>query len=297
MTITINNLNAIQVVDIGKDIFEQNYVLEQYDNWESIFHSIKIENFEQLEWLFRQHKKLYQEYAFIFRGQKNCHWVPISSLERLCKDYGLCLGDAIEQHYENFQSLARGKIAEQFLLKKSQMLEDIHELWAVGQHLGLKTPLLDWTHSLFVALYFAFEDKDNKDNQKNEIEYRSLYCLNSGYLDVGEMYVGEVVEPVSDPYGRLTAQQGLFLTPRAIFNIRNHFKTLAKEEKIKIARKYLISNQLRSEIMDYLAYIGLKKETVYPDIAGVVMKCNDDLVDLLEQRSLSKNKRQQKETL
>lgn len=270
------NLDEIKVVNTEKSIFEQDYILEKYNNYESIFQSIKIENFQQLQRLIEQYKKMHKENNFIFRGQRNCHWKPLSSLER-----EININDYITKwHLENFRKLARGRIKEQFLLQNYYETEGIRELWSVGQHMGLKTPLLDWTYSLFVALYFAFEDKQ----QDNNSPYRSLYCLDTSIINIGSNYVNEVFEPISDPYGRLTAQQGLFITHRAIPKIRNILnKKNDQILNIKIARKYFISENLRQEIIDYLDFLGIKTGTIYPDLEGVIKKANDDLCLFLKQ--------------
>ncbi|WP_066421457.1 FRG domain-containing protein [Gallibacterium salpingitidis] len=275
---TVINLDEINVVNTEKGLLEQDYILEKYDEgYNSIFQSIKIETYEQLEWLISEHKKVYKKKFFIFRGQRNCHWIPISSLERMLYP-NIPFEYIAAEHLENFRQRARGKIKEQFLLKKSFEPENIRELWAVGQHMGLKTPLLDWTYSLFVALYFAFEE-ENQDSS-----FCSVYCLNAIHLDFGRMYVGELFEPISDPYGRLTAQQGLFTTHNAIPYITKlvHRNIDNKKFNIDTARKYFIAKELRQEILDHLDFLGITKETIYPDLAGVIMQVNSDLSSTIQ---------------
>ncbi|POY44778.1 hypothetical protein C3007_03415 [Avibacterium gallinarum] len=274
MTGKIKNLDKIKVANINKNIFNQDYIAEAYDDYQSIFQCLKIETWEQLEWLIKETKNQREYGTFIFRGQRDCHWKPISSLEReITSDF-----DTIKnKHLENFRRFARGKINEQFLLQKTEETEYINEIWAVGQHMGLKTPLLDWSKSFFISLFFAFKERNNNS------PYRAVFCLNSDILDRGLNYVSEIFEPISDPYGRLTAQQGLFLTNKAIIYIRDKLNRNinnknSREANIKIARKYFINNKLRDEIIDYLDFIGIKIDTIYPDIQGVIEKVNEMLL-------------------
>jgi len=51
------------------------------------------------------------------------------------------------------------------------------EIWAIGQHHGLPTPLFDWSEDPYIAAYFAFNEKSNK-NQLENTENRVIYALN-----------------------------------------------------------------------------------------------------------------------
>ncbi|MFZ7157039.1 FRG domain-containing protein [Avibacterium avium] len=271
----IKNLDKIKIANINKKILDQDYIAEAYDAYQSIFQCLKIETLKQLEWLIKETKNERKNGNFIFRGQRDCHWKPISSLEReITSNFDTIKND----HLENFRQLARGKINEQFLLQKTEETEYINEIWAVGQHMGLKTPLLDWSKSFFISLFFAFEERNNNS------PYRAVFCLDSDILYKGENYVSEFFEPISDPYGRLTAQQGLFLTNKAIIYAREKLNRKInnknfREINIKAARKYFINNKLRDEIIDYLDFIGIRIDTVYPDIQGVIKKVNRMLLE------------------
>ena len=92
----------------------------------------------------------------------------------------------VHEHYKTFLTSLRGRFNESFDANR-----DKYEIWALGQHYGLATPLLDWTATPWVALYFAFREKrqiiinvnDTKDEMSNKInilsEDRAVYCLNA----------------------------------------------------------------------------------------------------------------------
>ncbi len=77
----------------------------------------------------------------------------------------------VKEHLEQFKLSLRGRIkTEQSLLEKD------NEIWSIGQHYGLATPLLDWTASIAVAQFFCFEKKN-----ANPQEFRSIYFWNAKY--------------------------------------------------------------------------------------------------------------------
>lgn len=55
----------------------------------------------------------------------------------------------------------------------------IFELFSTGQHYRLATPLLDWTKSPYIATYFAFEEKDDRD----ECGHRVVYGINRTIIE------------------------------------------------------------------------------------------------------------------
>lgn len=104
--------------------------------------------------------------ALIYRGQAHSDWKVESTLDRLerrfptKRNYGGGIHDHFtcppvprEIHLRAFKDAVRGKRGQ------NPPEPSKGEWWALAQHHGLATPMLDWTYSSFVALFFAFGNR------------------------------------------------------------------------------------------------------------------------------------------
>lgn len=86
-------------------------------------------------------KTLPSPHDYIFRGQRLSSWKLESSLDRALRNLGQQANSArlAAQHYNEFRLAIRGR--------RGVNPKDLREIeqWALGQHYGLWTPLLDWT--------------------------------------------------------------------------------------------------------------------------------------------------------
>ena len=57
------------------------------------------------------------------------------------------------------------------ILPENANIIDDDEKWAIGQHYGLPTPLLDWTVSPHIAAFIAFRKKCKKNQSENRVVY------------------------------------------------------------------------------------------------------------------------------
>lgn len=111
--------------------------------------------------------------SYIWRGQRRANWPVRSSLDRLFEQLGLLAASPSElerrlaEHLDVFKHAARGRRGP-----NPASLPEEKDWWALGQHFGLATPLLDWTRSPFAAAYFAFEELAS-----DPTEYRVVYGL------------------------------------------------------------------------------------------------------------------------
>lgn len=98
------------------------------------------------------------------------------------------------------------------------------------------------------------------------------------FFYMGENYVSECFVPYADPIGRITAQQGLFITQKGIATLENAMRTEKDHlKKVLCSTKFYIANTLRDEILAYLKHIGIRFETIYPDIQGAILEANERL--------------------
>lgn len=197
--------------------------------------------------------------------------------------------ELLKKHRQAFLYAARGRmdrlglsIAELKHYVKSGTLNENH-LWAFGQHYGLKTLLLDWTTSPFVAAFFAFE---NEKKQNNEKKTNNVYVYGLKYKKLCEESKKEqkydnpfrpvqYFSPMSSEFGRITSQQGIFIFTEDGESIKTWVKKLfdnKTNEKILIEIK--IKRELRDSFLKNLNVMGINHRTIYPDIEGAAKFCN-----------------------
>lgn len=122
--------------------------------------------------------------GYLFRGQKDASWKLESSIFRFRNYQEDYISTNMDSLLENFKIYARGCLNELNSLPDNQ-----DEIWAIGQHYGLYTPLLDWSVSPYIAMYFALSDDGVIPRIENNDEF-SVYFLNAKKLN--QLYYSQI---------------------------------------------------------------------------------------------------------
>jgi hypothetical protein len=224
----------------------------------------------------------------IFRGHRRYDWALMPTLARASQNEVISEELANEQLCR-FKQAIRGRIKDHSLVEDNSNQEN--ELWAVGQHHGLMTPLLDWTYSPYVALFFAFSKADVKEEKDNE--YRSIYILNKTFIADDDLCAEiPVVEPKKDDHGRLVNQAGLFTFSPYESTIENTLANIladddfpdhelqqaSESEQAGILAKYIckvyIKNIDRESCVKHLRQMNVHHASLFPDLIGASEFCN-----------------------
>lgn len=222
---------------------------------------------------------------YIFRGQARQAWHLESTLDRLLSQTGQPASRrARQEHLERFVLAARGRRGS-----NPPRIDDDNEWWALGQHHGLATPLLDWTESPFVALYFAFEDRNDSGSP-----FRVIYALH--YPDVqeksaaisrryrrrgarGRPPITEIVRPRSDENPRLVSQRGLFTRGPDGMTIdawvRGNFP---RRTGGAVLIRFRLPNRDRDQCLRFLNRMNINHLSLFPDLYGASRYCNYDIL-------------------
>lgn len=227
---------------------------------------------------------------FVYRGQENYDWPLESSLDRLRKKYPYRKSFrganpqfftssplSPEQHLNAFKHALRGRRGS-----NPQPLTEDDDYWALGQHHGLATPLLDLTRSPYVALFFAFEhEKIILDDKMSEPDFRGVYALSAESI-MHDKRSSEcdkpvrIISPKSDDNFRLISQEALFakLPENTDLEryIREHFS--GEEHPFAIFYKIKIPSKDRDDCLVALNKMNINYMTLFPDVYGAAMHVN-----------------------
>lgn len=223
--------------------------------------------------------------SYLYRGMPDPSFSLTTSLSRNCGDKAQLL----EKHLlENFIKYAS--------IEEPSINESIWKAMIMGQHHGLPTRLLDWTHSTLVALHFAnteanLADLDARDCVVWRIDVRELNKrLPQSYrkaLDDRKTFIFSVdnlarvtnsieeydaamkgsafvtVEPPSIDQ-RIVNQYSFFtIMPNGISKLEDY---LADTENTV---KYIIDKSLRWDLRDILDQLNMNERMIYPGLDGI----------------------------
>lgn len=225
--------------------------------------------------------RLAQFSKYIWRGHRSEKWELKSTLARtLTEKSENEISEYMKDYLEKFKYSTRGRRGT----NPSTLSDD--EWWALGQHHGLLTPLLDWTTSPFVASFFAFSEE--KDVLK-EGKYRMVYALNKFEIERVRnlkkeyVYMNEIefLKPQTDDNPRLVSQSGLFTKGPIQKNVENYvrenhkaYHTFEDGTQMAVLIKVKINEDLRNDFLVILNRMNINHLTLFPDLEGASLYTN-----------------------
>ncbi|PJK02510.1 hypothetical protein CO615_02515 [Lysobacteraceae bacterium NML75-0749] len=222
-----------------------------------------------------------------FRGQRDSSWQLTTTLDRFSGTLDSRIAGTYDTILNIFIKAIRGKTKS---IKELVNNED--EIWALGQHNGLATPLLDWTSAIFIALFFAFEEK-----KPSSTGLRAIWGLHYFIHERMELFNKDkdkysefkFVDLITDYNSRLLSQSGVFTKQPLNFDVEKWVAEQFYNENERPAMfKIFIPDTERERILKSLFMMDINHSTIYPDLIGASKLCMSQL-EMMSHTSSQKN--------
>jgi hypothetical protein len=154
------------------------------------------------------------------------------------------------------------------------------DFFSLGQHYGLPTPMLDWSHSFYIALFFAFADEI-----PNDVENVAVWAIQKSANEAMDDFNKKIkllpgdtfkpiletkfVEPFTDVNSRLISQSGILLQKPSEVNLEKIISDFCKgNSHSPVLAKITMPSTERENVINNLFAMDINWSTIYPSIDG-----------------------------
>ena len=224
--------------------------------------------------------------SYLYRGMPDSSFKMETSLYRNCKHLQKQLEPAILENFAKYAVIGDPTIAE-----------SVWRQMILGQHYGLPTRLLDWTHSALVGLHFATaEDNMALMEEHDSMVWRidmgeMLSLLPNRYQDIvnrkqSTIFSVDMLLEAADSLTEYDSDMGdhamVIIEPpsinQRIVNQYSFFSIVPMDmpdiekfldEYTNNTIKYIIRADLRWRVRDMLDQLNMSERIVYPGLDGL----------------------------
>lgn len=222
---------------------------------------------EEITWnQFKRRISKVPQFRFIYRGQAN-NWKLRTSFHQKLRY------DLSRYRREDIPLLHKSLSAKTKHLFNLNDAEEAGSFYSLIQHYGYPTPLLDWSHSPYVAAFFAFRKVNPREHETGVVR---LYVF---HRDKWEQDVQKI--PLIDPEypqlsvldfmaienDRLVPQQSIS-TLTNIDDIEAYIKVWNDRNNYVYLEAYDIRASERNTVIKELANMGITAGSLFPGIEG-----------------------------
>ena len=231
---------------------------------------IECENWEEFISFALEKKDAFQ---FSWRGQSDASWELKSSLDReLDKVFDNdepqeIREKAAAEHLKRFKYICKNRISYDQAYE-----DDDDEMWSIAQHYGLKTPLLDWTYSPFVALFFAIH---NHLDENITCAVWGIGPLTTPNKWAAENEITQLtrIHPKQKNNERLLSQNGLLIRLPLGTTVEKWVEAISEFSNKKTTYLYKIRITMKGDdvknCLIMLNRMNINYYTLFPDFEGV----------------------------
>lgn len=152
--------------------------------------------------------------------------------------------------------------------------DELAEILALIRHHGFPSPIMDWSKSPWVALYFASTTASNLLKQASKPDYFRVYCMRhkgiSVVADVKQALLapsinGQLIEIPTPMTSRVTAQEGVFLLTPCV-DVVSPLNHLEKKGETVILDAIDVSVSMLGELQHRLDQMMINEATMMSSI-------------------------------